>query len=221
MTQSLAHLARPTPAVRKNVVVLDYGSGNIRSAERAVARAGAGVKVTSDADLATAADGLVVPGVGAFAACMAGLVAVGGPEIIAARLAAGRPTLAICVGHQVLFEAGIEHGVRASGCSVWPGLVERLHAQRLPHMGWNTVQTADGSRLFAGIETERFYFVHSYGVRELPAAPHRQITWAEHGGDRFVAAVEDGTLWSTQFHPEKSGNAGARLIRNWVATLGT
>ncbi len=203
----------------RTVVVLDYGSGNIRSAERAVARAGAEVTVTTDADLATAADGLVVPGVGAFAACMAGLVAVGGPEIIAARLAARRPTLAICVGHQVLFEAGIEHGVRAAGCNIWPGLVERLHAERLPHMGWNTVKAADGSRLFAGIEAESFYFVHSYGVRDLPAAPVRQITWAEHGGDRFVAAVEDGTLWSTQFHPEKSGNAGGRLIRNWVSTL--
>ena len=205
----------------RTVVVLDYGSGNIRSAERAIARAGAEAAVTTDAQLAIAADGLVVPGVGAFAACMAGLEAVGGPEIIATRRANTRPTLAICVGHQVLFEAGIEHGVRASGCSVWPGLVERLHAERLPHMGWNTVQAADGSRLFGGIETERFYFVHSYGVRELPAASQRQITWAEHSGDRFVAAVEDGTLWSTQFHPEKSGNAGARLIRNWVATLGT
>jgi glutamine amidotransferase len=203
----------------RTVVVLDYGSGNIRSAERAVARAGADVTVTTDGDLAAAADGLVVPGVGAFAACMAGLVAVGGPQIVAARLAAGRPTLAICVGHQVLFEAGIEHGVRAAGCNVWPGLVERLHAERLPHMGWNTVETADGSRLFAGVETESFYFVHSYGVRDLPAAPERQITWAEHGGDRFVAAVEDRTLWSTQFHPEKCGSAGGRLIRNWVSTL--
>ncbi|HEX7209420.1 MAG TPA: imidazole glycerol phosphate synthase subunit HisH [Propionibacteriaceae bacterium] len=203
----------------RTVVVLDYGSGNIRSAERAVARAGAEVTVTTDADLAAAADGLVVPGVGAFAACMSGLVAVGGPQIIAARLAAGRPTLAICVGHQVLFEAGIEHGVRATGCNIWPGLVERLHAERLPHMGWNTVKTADGSRLFMGVEAESFYFVHSYGVRDLPAAPERRITWAEHGGDSFVAAVEDGTLWSTQFHPEKSGNAGGRLIRNWVSTL--
>lgn len=203
----------------RTVVVLDYGSGNIRSAERAVAHAGADVTVTTDGDLAAVAHGLVVPGVGAFAACMAGLVAVGGPQIVAARLAAGRPTLAICVGHQVLFEAGIEHGVRAAGCNVWPGLVERLHAERLPHMGWNTVETAGRSRLFAGVETESFYFVHSYGVRDLPAAAERQITWAEHGGDRFVAAVEDGTLWSTQFHPEKSGSAGGRLIRNWVSTL--
>jgi imidazole glycerol-phosphate synthase subunit HisH len=201
------------------VVVLDYGSGNLRSAERAVARAGAEVTVTTDARLATAADGLVVPGVGAFAACMAGLVAIGGPEIIATRLAAGRPTLAICVGHQVLFEAGIEHGLRAEGCSIWPGLVERLQAKRLPHMGWNTIQAPSGSLLFAGIASERFYFVHSYGVRALPAARDRRITWAEHGGDRFVAAVEEGALWSTQFHPEKSGDAGARLIRNWVGTL--
>jgi glutamine amidotransferase len=201
------------------VVVLDYGSGNIRSAERAVARAGAEVTVTTGTRLATAADGLVVPGVGAFAACMAGLVAIGGPEIIATRLAAGRPTLAICVGHQVLFEAGIEHGLRAEGCSIWPGLVERLQAERLPHMGWNTIQAPSGSLLFAGIASERFYFVHSYGVRALPAAPDRRITWAEHGGDRFVAAVEEGALWSTQFHPEKSGDAGARLIRNWVGTL--
>jgi glutamine amidotransferase len=201
------------------VVVLDYGSGNIRSVERAIARAGAEVTVTNDARLAAGADGLVVPGVGAFAACMAGLAAVGGPKIIAERLAGGRPTLAICVGHQVLFEAGIEHGVRAEGCRIWPGLVERLHAERLPHMGWNTIQTADGSRLFTGVESEHFYFVHSYGVRALPAAPERRVTWAEHDGDRFVAAVEEGPLWSTQFHPEKSGDAGAHLIRNWVSTL--
>ena len=203
----------------RTVVVLDYGSGNIRSAERAVARAGAYVTVTTDAELAASADGLVVPGVGAFAACMAGLAAVGGPDIIATRLTAGRPTLAICVGHQVLFDAGIEHGVRADGCRLWPGLVERLHAERLPHMGWNTIQAADDSRMFAGVELEHFYFVHSYGVRELPADSQRKITWAEHDGDRFVAAVEENSLWSTQFHPEKSGDAGARLIRNWVSTL--
>ncbi len=175
--------------------------------------------MTSDPGLALVADGLVVPGVGAYAACMDGLRAVGGPEVIADRRAQGRPTLAICVGHQVLFAAGVEHGVRAEGCGVWPGLVEELQAERLPHMGWNTVQPAAGTELFAGIEQERFYFVHSYGVRELPEAPTRRITWAEHGGDRFVAAVEEGPVWSTQFHPEKSGDAGARLIENWVRTL--
>jgi len=203
----------------RTVVVLDYGSGNIRSAERAIARAGAEVAVTTDAQLAIAADGLVVPGVGAFAACMAGLQAVGGPEIIAARRDSTRSTLAICVGHQVLFEAGIEHGMRTEGCGIWPGVVEQLNAPRLPHMGWNTIEAATGSQLFAGITSERFYFVHSYGVRTMPIAAQWRITWAEHGGDRFVAAVEDGPLWSTQFHPEKSGDAGARLIANWVATL--
>lgn len=203
----------------RTVVVLDYGSGNIRSAERAVARAGARVTVTADRRLAVDADGLVIPGVGAFAACMAGLAAAGGPDIVAERRKGGKPTLAICVGHQVLFKAGIEHGLRTDGCGIWPGLVEQLHAERLPHMGWNTIEAAGSSRLFAGIEAEHFYFVHSYAVRELPPAPDRQITWAEHGGDRFVAAVEEGPLWSTQFHPEKSGDAGARLIANWVGTL--
>lgn len=199
--------------------MLDYGSGNIRSAERAVARAGARVTVTADPERALAADGLVVPGVGAFAACMEGLAAVDGPAVIARRVAAGKPVLAICVGHQVLFGNGIEHGVDAAGCGVWPGTVERLHSVRLPHMGWNTVVAAPGSGLFAGIEDERFYFVHSYGVRELDEAEGRRVTWAEHGGDRFVAAVEQGPLWSTQFHPEKSGAAGGRLISNWLATL--
>jgi glutamine amidotransferase len=205
--------------VTASVVVLDYGSGNIRSAERAVARAGASVCVTADPAAALAADGLVVPGVGAFATCMDGLKAVGGPEVIERRIAAGRPVLGICVGHQVLFAEGIEHGRRASGCAVWPGLVEELHAQRLPHMGWNTVDPPRDSVLFAGVAAERFYFVHSYGVRDLAAAPGRRITWAEHEGDRFVAAVEEGPVASTQFHPEKSGDAGARLIRNWIATL--
>jgi glutamine amidotransferase len=202
--------------VSRSVVVLDYGSGNLRSAERALARAGTAVTVTADRDAALVADGLVVPGVGAFAACMAGLLAVGGDEVIAKRRIAGRPTLAICVGHQVLFEAGIEHGVRAEGCGIWPGVVERLRAERLPHMGWNTVAAGAGSRLFAGIESERFYFVHSYGVHALPPGPDRVATWAEHCGDRFLAAVEEGPLVSTQFHPEKSGDAGARLIKNWV-----
>ena len=201
------------------IVVLDYGSGNIRSAERAVARTGARVTVTSDPELAIAADGLVVPGVGAFAACMKGLLAVDGAAVIAERVAAAKPVLAICVGHQILLGNGIEHQVEAAGCGIWPGTVERLHAERLPHMGWNTVTSAAGSNLFAGIETERFYFVHSYGVRELAEVDGRLITWAEHGGDRFVAAVEQGPLWSTQFHPEKSGAAGGRLIANRVATL--
>jgi imidazole glycerol-phosphate synthase subunit HisH len=205
------------------VVVLDSGSGNLRSAERALTEAGAAVTVTSDLRSALDADGLIVPGVGAFAACMAGLTAVRGHEAIARRLAGGRPVLGICVGMQVLFERGLEHGVETEGCGEWPGTVERLDAAVLPHMGWNTVTAAEGSRLLAGVEDERFYFVHSYGVRDWQLTPTRpmpapKVTWAEHGKP-FVAAVENGPLSATQFHPEKSGAAGARLLRNWVATL--
>ncbi|CAI9419812.1 imidazole glycerol phosphate synthase subunit HisH [Nocardioides sp. T2.26MG-1] len=214
---------------RPNVVVLDYGSGNLRSAVRAVERAGADVTLTADRALAQEADGLVVPGVGAFAACMAGLRAVRRHEVIGRRLAGGRPVLGICVGMQILFERGVEHGVETEGCDEWPGVVERLQAPVVPHMGWNTVEAADGSTLFRGIEQERFYFVHSYGVREWTLETHGRtrpplVTWAqtgprEHGGDRFVAAVENGPLSATQFHPEKSGDAGAALLRNWVGSL--
>jgi glutamine amidotransferase len=207
------------------VVVLDYGSGNLRSAERALRRVGAEVVVTSDRVAALGCDGLVVPGVGAFAACMAGLRAVHGPRIIGERLAGGRPVLGICVGMQVLFEHGVEHGQHTEGCGEWPGTVERLNAEVLPHMGWNTVRAAAGSRLFAGLDADtRFYFVHSYAVRrwELePSSPLRAplVSWAHHGED-FVAAVENGPLSATQFHPEKSGDAGAELLRNWVKDLG-
>ncbi len=207
-----------------SVVVLDYGSGNLRSAVRAVERAGADVTLTSDFDAALEADGLLVPGVGAYAACMEGLRAIKGERIIGRRLAGGRPVLGICVGMQILFERGIEHGVETAGCDEWPGLVERLQAPVVPHMGWNTVTAPEDTKLFEGIEQERFYFVHSYGVREWTLVTNDRtaaplVTWASHGDDRFVAAVENGPLWATQFHPEKSGDAGAALLRNWVRTL--
>jgi glutamine amidotransferase len=210
--------------VSKHVVVLDHGSGNLHSAVRALERAGAEVELTGDRSAAEAADGLVVPGVGAFAACMAGLRAVDGPRAIGRRLAGGRPVLGICVGMQILFERGIEHGVETEGCDEWPGVVERLQADVVPHMGWNTVQVPDGSRLFAGVEGERFYFVHSYAARTWDLVTDGRtraplVTWSEHGGDRFVAAVENGPLCATQFHPEKSGDAGAVLLRNWVESL--
>jgi glutamine amidotransferase len=209
--------------VSANVVVLDYGSGNLRSAERALARAGAAVSVTADPDAALECDGLVVPGVGAFAACMAGLRGVGGDKVIAARIENGRPVLGICVGMQVLFAAGVEHGVRAEGCGVWPGVVERLRAPVLPHMGWNTVTAAPGSVLFAGLDAgTRFYFVHSYALRMAGAQPmmalEGRITVAEHG-EPFAAAVEQGVVSATQFHPEKSGAAGAAVLSNWLETL--
>jgi len=207
-----------------DVVVLDYGSGNLRSAVRALERAGATVTLTADRQAAQDADGLVVPGVGAFAACMAGLRAVKGHEVIGRRLAGGRPVLGICVGMQILFERGVEHGVETEGCDEWPGVVERLQAPVVPHMGWNTVDVPSGSTLFDGVAGERFYFVHSYGVRDWRLVTNDRtraplVTWAEHGGDRFVAAVENGPLSATQFHPEKSGDAGAALLRNWVKSL--
>jgi glutamine amidotransferase len=203
----------------QQVVVLDYGSGNVRSAERALVRAGASVTVTADHDLAMDCDGLVVPGVGAFAACMAGLRSIGADTLIAERIAAGRPVLGICVGMQVLFTTGVEHGVKSDGCGIWPGTVERLEPGTLPlpHMGWNTVQAAGGSVLFHGLaEDTRFYFVHSYGVL-TPAAG--SVSWTAHGAP-FAAAVEDGVVSATQFHPEKSGEAGAVVLANWLRSLG-
>ncbi len=207
------------------VVVLDYGAGNVRSAVRALERVGAQVELTADRQAALDCAGLVVPGVGAFAACAAGVRAVRGHEVVDRRLAGGRPVLGICVGLQILFERGVEHGVGCDGLGEWPGVVERLQARPLPHMGWNTVQVPAGSRLFAGVEAERFYFVHSYGVRRWdlhpdPTGPLQPplVAWADHGGDRFVAAVENGPLCATQFHPEKSGDAGAALLENWLHT---
>ena len=203
----------------KRVVVLEYGSGNLRSAERALARAGADVEVTSDPQAALEADGLVVPGVGAFAACMAGIDAVRGGTVVWDRLRKGRPVLGICVGMQVMYETGVEHGERTRGLGVLEGAVTRLEADVVPHMGWNTVSVPAASPLFAGLADERFYFVHSYAARPAEAEPPGAlVTTAEHG-DRFVAAVERGALSATQFHPEKSGDAGAALLRNWLDVL--
>ncbi|WP_129339210.1 imidazole glycerol phosphate synthase subunit HisH [Cellulomonas endophytica] len=208
------------------VVVLDYGFGNVRSAVRALERVGAEVELTADKAAAQEADGLVVPGVGAFAAVMEGLREVGGDQVVDRRLAGGRPVLGICVGMQVMFAEGVEHGVRTEGLGQWPGVVERLEAPVVPHMGWASVEPPEGSRLFAGLQDERFYFVHSYAARELPLPPAAgehpmpppRLTWSDHGG-RFVAAVENGPLAATQFHPEKSGDAGAQLLEHWVDGL--
>ena len=207
------------------VAILDYGSGNLRSAHRALARVGADATITNNPREVLAADGLLVPGVGAFAACMRGLTAINGPRLIGERLAGSRPVMGICVGMQILFEHGVEHGEDAAGCGEWPGVVERLDADILPHMGWNTVDAAPGSAMFAGIdESTRFYFVHSYGVQrwEFPEGGITTpplVSWATHQTARFVAAVENGPLWATQFHPEKSGDAGAELLKNWLAQL--
>ena len=206
-----------------SVVILDYGSGNIHSAAKALELAGARVLISADKTAAEAADGLVVPGVGAFAAVMAALDAVRGGAAIEKRLTGGRPVLGICVGMQVLFERGVERGHDTAGLGEWPGTVTQLDAPILPHMGWNTVDAPADSKLFAGVRDERFYFVHSYAAQEFPLEVHDPfpkpiLTWAEHGS-RFLAAVENGPLTATQFHPEKSGEAGIQLLRNWLATL--
>ncbi len=203
----------------RSVVVLDYGSGNLRSAQRALERTGADVEVTADPQRALKADGLVVPGVGAYEACMVGLRAVGGDRIIAQRVAAGRPVLGVCVGMQILFEQGVEFGVESRGCGQWPGSVTKLDAPVIPHMGWNVVDAAPESQLFKGLSADtRFYFVHSYAAQKWEGAPAALQTWATHHVP-FLAAVEDGPLSATQFHPEKSGDAGAALLANWVGGL--
>ena len=210
---------------RPVVAVLDYGSGNVHSAVKALDAAGADARLTSDRALVLDADGLVVPGVGAFRAVMESLRASRGDELIERRLAGGRPVLGICVGMQVLFERGVERGVDTEGLGEWPGVVTELDAAVLPHMGWNTVEPGEGSTLFAGLEDERFYFVHSYGAQKWlldvqPPFPEPTLTWSTHG-QPFLAAVENGPLSATQFHPEKSGDAGIRLLTNWIDGLGT
>ncbi|MBO1754484.1 imidazole glycerol phosphate synthase subunit HisH [Allobranchiibius sp. CTAmp26] len=210
----------------KRVVVLDYGSGNVRSVVRMLERVGAHVELTADPEAVRRADGLYVPGVGNFHACVAGLRRADGPALIAERLAAGLPVLGVCVGFQVLFEGSTEHYATDAldGIGLWPGTVTRLTAPVVPHMGWSQVQPASGSTLFDGIEDEWFYFVHSYAALRAPGAGRAGVdraplvSTAEHG-EVFVAAVEDGALGGTQFHPEKSGDAGATLIENWLASF--
>ncbi|GAB3176976.1 imidazole glycerol phosphate synthase subunit HisH [Nesterenkonia halophila] len=209
----------------RDVVVLDYGSGNVHSAVRALERAGASVELTRNTERVLEADGLVVPGVGAFSAVMDALTAIDAPRWIGRRIAGSRPVLGICVGHQILFERGVEHGLAAEGMGEWPGEVTALPEDAVvPHMGWNTVTPPAGTRLFAGIEDERFYFVHSYAVQswdfdqQIAEMAPPQVTWSHHGAD-FIAAVENGPLAATQFHPEKSGDAGMQLLQNWLDTL--
>ena len=201
------------------VALLDYGSGNIRSAHKALERIGAAVVVTSDPDEALEQDGLVVPGVGAFAACMDGLAAVDGRRVIDEFYRSDRAVLGICVGMQILFDRGVEHGVDTAGCGFLPGVVESLDAPVVPHMGWNTVTPGPGSELFSGVGDQRFYFVHSYGVKASEVDQASFTVTTTDYGTKFVAAIETGSLSATQFHPEKSGDAGLQLLSNWVGTL--
>ena len=193
---------------------MDYGSGNLRSAQRAFATTGHDVELTSDLDVALRADGLVVPGVGAFAACMSGINEIGAADVIRQRKSAGKPTLGICIGMQILFSDGLEHGSH-QGIGMWDGSVNEIAAPILPHMGWNTVEITGTSQLFKGVEKESFYFVHSYAAKKSVGMAQ---AWTTHS-EKFLAAVEDGALCATQFHPEKSGRAGLTLIANWSAGL--
>jgi imidazole glycerol-phosphate synthase subunit HisH len=209
--------------VKKHVVVLDYGIGNVHSAVKALEYAGAEVELTAEAGRVQDADGLVVPGVGAFAAVMDALKKVKALELIDRRLAGGKPVLGICVGLQVMFEKGLEHDLETEGLGQWPGVVAKLESPKLPHMGWNNVDAAAGSKLFAGIENELFYFVHSYAAKEFslqvdPPFIEPAVSFAEYG-EKFIAAVENGPLTGVQFHPEKSGEAGISLLRNWLGTI--
>lgn len=210
---------------RPNVVVFDYGSGNVHSAVKALEAAGANVTLSGDFATAMAADGLFVPGVGAFSAVMEALEASGGARIIDKRIAGAKPVLGVCVGLQVMFENGTERGETTEGLGQWPGDITALPAAVVPHMGWNTVSAPEDSVLFRGLHDERFYFVHSYAAQQwsldvMPPFPEPALTWAEHGAP-FLAAIENGPLTATQFHPEKSGEAGIQLLRNWLGTLPT
>jgi len=199
------------------IAILDYGSGNLRSAQRAFERSGSEVVVTSDREVALNAAGLVVPGVGAFSACMSGLVAIGGDQIVRDRVKAKRPTLGICVGMQILFRDGDEHATSElhKGVGIWQETITKLAAPILPHMGWNTVSVTGPSQLFKGIADQAFYFVHSYAAKSPVGLAQG---WTTHG-EKFLSAVEDGAIFATQFHPEKSGDAGLELIKNWVELL--
>jgi glutamine amidotransferase len=209
--------------VSARVVVLDYGIGNVHSAVKALEYAGAEVELTSDPSKVQSADGLVVPGVGAFAAVMKALTKAKAPELIDRRLAGGKPVLGICVGLQVMFEMGLENEIETEGLGQWPGVVSKLDSPKLPHMGWNNVAAPDESALFEGVADQLFYFVHSYAAKEFTLQVDlpfiRPVVSFSEYGEKFIAAVENGPLTGVQFHPEKSGEAGITLLRNWIATL--
>ncbi|HET7274365.1 MAG TPA: imidazole glycerol phosphate synthase subunit HisH [Longimicrobiaceae bacterium] len=194
------------------VAILDYGTGNLHSLAKALERSGAQVSIETDPVTALSSDALILPGVGAFAEAAAGLA----PCVASLReaLIGGLPCLGICLGMQLLFE-GSDEGAGA-GIGLIPGHVRRLRARRVPHMGWNAVQ-AGSDPIFAGIEREHLYFANSFAAE--PAERSGVVAWTDYDGDAFPAAVRHGRTWGVQFHPEKSGAAGLRLLENFLGEV--
>lgn len=208
---------------KPKVIVLDYGSGNIRSAHQALVKAGAEVEISNDISKCESVAGLVVPGVGAFAHCVKAVQELGMDRLIDRRLIASRPVFGICVGMQMMFESGIEGGVVTSGLGQWPGQVTKLEAAITPHMGWNSVESDSKSILFKDLSDEYFYFVHSYAAKDFKYPDSKTVeqplvSYTDYE-TRFVSALENGPLSAVQFHPEKSGDAGIQLLTNWIGTL--
>ena len=196
------------------IAILDYGSGNIRSAQRAIERLGVSTEVTSDYEVALNAGGLLVPGVGAFGSCMRQLLQINGDLILKERLKLNRPTLGVCVGMQILFESSDESS--ETGLALVAGKVKKLSARVLPHIGWNEVHAEKEMNLMRGLDNQRFYFVHSYAAT---TAPNNFLQATSNYGEDFVAAIQSGSLSAVQFHPEKSGDAGMQLLKNWVSAI--
>lgn len=196
------------------IAILDYGSGNIRSAQRAIERLGVSTEVTSEYEVALNAAGLLVPGVGAFGSCIRQLLQINGDLILKKRLKLNRPTLGVCVGMQILFESSAES--KEAGLALVAGKVKKLSAKILPHIGWNEVHVEKEMNLMRGLNNQRFYFVHSYAAT---TAPDEVLQAKSNYGEEFVAAIQSGSLSAVQFHPEKSGDAGMQLLKNWVSAL--
>lgn len=196
------------------IAILDYGSGNIRSAQRAIERLGVSTEVTSEYEVALNAAGLLVPGVGAFGSCIRQLLQINGDLILKERLKLNRPTLGVCVGMQILFESSAESN--EAGLALVAGKVKKLSAKILPHIGWNEVHAEKEMNLMRGLNNQRFYFVHSYAAT---TAPDEFLQAKSNYGEEFVAAIQSGSLSAVQFHPEKSGDAGMQLLKNWVSAL--
>jgi glutamine amidotransferase len=195
------------------IAILDYGSGNLRSAQRAFARTGHEVVVTSNSKTFLSADAFVVPGVGAFGACMKQLQDIDGDSLVRHAIETNKPLFGICVGMQILFTTGDEKG-NHEGLGYFQGNISKLEAPLLPHIGWNNVEA--NSPIFDGLNDAMFYFVHSYAAKQAPV--DAKIMWTTYG-ERFIAAIEKENIFATQFHPEKSGDTGAKLISNWAARI--